>query len=100
MELALKNYKNAPVVLRFANRHEVSLERAQELFEKMKQFLANYMENPQADSPSREIDEIWHMFILHTKDYAEFCSKYFGMFLHHLPCDALGGKDCTTTQEE
>ncbi len=98
MELALQDYQNTPVVSRFADRHQVPMERAQELFEKMKQFLATYMENPQADSPSREIDEIWHMFILHTKDYADFCSKYFGVFLHHQPCDASEGKDCTTTQ--
>lgn len=33
----------------------------------------------------REIDEMWHEFILFTKDYTEFCTRYFGEYMHHLP---------------
>jgi hypothetical protein len=33
----------------------------------------------------REIDEMWHEFILFTKDYTHFCQHYFGEYLHHLP---------------
>lgn len=33
----------------------------------------------------REIDEMWHEFILVTKDYMNFCDKYFGKYLHHMP---------------
>lgn len=33
----------------------------------------------------REIDDMWHEFILFTKDYTEFCDHYFGEYLHHLP---------------
>ena len=33
----------------------------------------------------REIDEMWHEFILFTKDYSDFCAKYFGEYMHHLP---------------
>lgn len=32
-----------------------------------------------------EIDDMWHTFILFTKDYAAFCDKYFGHFIHHSP---------------
>lgn len=35
--------------------------------------------------PSDVVDEIWHEFILHTRDYASFCDKYLGRFLHHVP---------------
>ena len=31
------------------------------------------------------IDEMWHTFILITKDYAEFCQTHFGSFIHHVP---------------
>ena len=31
------------------------------------------------------IDDMWHIFILHTRDYAEFCHRYFGRFIHHEP---------------
>ena len=33
----------------------------------------------------REIDEMWHEFILFTKDYTAFCQQYFGEYLHHFP---------------
>lgn len=35
--------------------------------------------------PSDSVDEIWHEFILHTRDYSEFCNKHLGRFLHHTP---------------
>lgn len=34
---------------------------------------------------SREVDEVWHTFILFTKDYAQFCEQTLGVFLHHQP---------------
>jgi len=34
---------------------------------------------------SREVDAVWHTFILFTKDYAKFCQEAFGFFLHHQP---------------
>lgn len=33
----------------------------------------------------REVDEMWHEFILFTKDYTDFCMHYFGEYIHHLP---------------
>lgn len=33
----------------------------------------------------REIDEMWHEFILFTEDYMNFCNKFFGEYMHHLP---------------
>lgn len=31
------------------------------------------------------IDEMWHCFVLCTRDYADFCSRYLGEFIHHSP---------------
>src|SRR5579864_3397426 len=33
----------------------------------------------------REIDDMWHEFILFTRDYTDFCQQYFGEYVHHLP---------------
>ncbi|MBU6447504.1 hypothetical protein KGQ24_01520 [Patescibacteria group bacterium] len=44
---------------------------------------------------SRDVDEVWHTFILFTRDYAEFCEEVFGFFLHHqpnLPSQPLGNE--------
>lgn len=32
-----------------------------------------------------DIDQIWHICILNTKEYAATCNKHFGRFLHHEP---------------
>lgn len=31
------------------------------------------------------IDEMWHNFVLFTKEYTQFCKEYFGYYLHHGP---------------
>lgn len=44
--------------------------------------------NPGAGlAPSDEVDKGWHAFILHTADYAEFCQRVAGRFIHHLPIE-------------
>jgi hypothetical protein len=34
---------------------------------------------------SPEIDEVWHNFILFTREYNKFCESVFGKFIHHTP---------------
>lgn len=34
---------------------------------------------------SIEVDNIWHQFILFTRDYFDFCEHIFGRYLHHSP---------------
>ena len=34
---------------------------------------------------SSEVDEIWHNFILFTREYAEFCERVCGHMIHHRP---------------
>lgn len=34
---------------------------------------------------SREADEVWHNFILFTREYHTFCQSIFGEFIHHVP---------------
>jgi hypothetical protein len=35
--------------------------------------------------PSHAVDEAWHGFILCTAQYADFCQRAYGRFLHHHP---------------
>ena len=82
-------YDNPHVVEKFASQHGLELSDSIDIFNETKRWLwfaAN------ADIPSisiypsmRVIDEMWHVFILFTHDYTEFCNKYFGRFLHHAP---------------
>ena len=36
-------------------------------------------------SPSKTVDVGWHTWILHTVDYAAFCDRVAGRFIHHVP---------------
>jgi hypothetical protein len=40
--------------------------------------------------PSQITDDLWHEFILYTRNYEDFCRRAFGRFLHHTPAVALG----------
>jgi hypothetical protein len=35
--------------------------------------------------PSRIVDDVWHEFILMTREYLSFCERAFGGTLHHTP---------------
>jgi hypothetical protein len=35
--------------------------------------------------PSPIIDEAWHVFVLFTREYADFCHTYCGGYVHHEP---------------
>jgi hypothetical protein len=39
--------------------------------------------------PSQAVDELWHEFILYTREYNLFCKKAFGAFMHHTPAVVL-----------
>ena len=32
-----------------------------------------------------DVDEVWHAFILFTREYSAFCQEAFGTFVHHVP---------------
>ena len=61
-------------------------------------FLAYLLSNKQfVAMPSRIADDLWHEFILYTKQYAEFCQSAFGEFFHHTPAAAMGAHRETNT---
>lgn len=41
-------------------------------------------------SPSPLVDIGWHTFILYTREYASFCHRVAGHFIHHAPSDEPG----------
>jgi hypothetical protein len=38
--------------------------------------------------PSKVADDLWHEFILDTREYERFCKAAFGSFFHHVPASA------------
>jgi hypothetical protein len=39
-------------------------------------------------APSELVDIGWHTFLLDTSEYAAFCDRIAGRFLHHVPTDS------------
>ncbi len=80
------------VITGFMDRYDVSYPEAKEIFDETKKFLELAVEvqdnegiNLFIDRPLFIIDEMWHTFILHTKQYIDFCFKNFSKFIHHRP---------------
>jgi len=42
--------------------------------------------------PSKVVDDAWHEFILHSREYELFCKTTFGHFLHHIPSNNVKSK--------
>lgn len=77
------------IKLYFLKRHNWSLEKVENAISGYHQFLY-LVEKVGHISPSKEIDDIWHRHILHTKQYAEDCHEIFGRFIHHNPFPISG----------
>jgi hypothetical protein len=59
----------------------------------LRQFFVAYLMSGKeyVSMPSQAVDELWHEFILYTRDYQSFCRRAFGEFLHHQPAAVLRG---------
>ncbi len=71
---------------RLVRKSGIDAERAQEAIAEFKRYMSliglGYRGLGMA-SPA--VDEVWHAFILFTKEYAAFCQAAFGEFIHHIP---------------
>lgn len=88
--LDIKRYKNQKVVNYFCYHHpEFTLDDGQLLFEDLLAWMwlnqqrKKLGKNTYLFGPLLILDEIWHAFILHTRDYIDFSMCYFGEYLHH-----------------
>lgn len=79
-------YHNENVISRFTDMFDVSAQEADSIFAETKKFL--YLcQLPEIFIPDELliVDEMWHNFILFTKDYHIFCDTFFKRYFHHLP---------------
>jgi hypothetical protein len=90
-------YRNQDIIDKFQENWDVTEDFAAELFEETKKWLwlsadSIYRESIGETVPPLAIgfsmtllDEMWHTFILFTKDYQAFCKQYFGFYINHAP---------------
>ena len=83
-------YQNEDVLSRFMDMFDVTIEEANELFQETKKFLyICQIKGVFIPDDLLILDEMWHNFILFTKEYQAFCNTHFGRYFHHLPASRL-----------
>lgn len=79
-------YRNEDIIYRFTAMMDITETEAEDIFTETKKFL--YLSQLAGIFIPDELlilDEMWHNFILFTKEYQAFCEKNFGRFVHHQP---------------
>ncbi|URM99322.1 hypothetical protein LUW76_36120 [Actinomadura madurae] len=76
------------LVARIASESRISTAEAERVLTQALGFLKACALNPGAGlAPSKSVDVGWHTFVLYTREYAEFCYRVAGRFIHHTPDD-------------
>jgi hypothetical protein len=86
-EKVLTAYNNSSVVQRICQQEQVPLDQGNYIFQELLRFLDLCHDSVVPVVPSKVLDRAWHIFILHTVDYAKYCSERFGQFVHHNPSE-------------
>ena len=83
-------YSNPAVISSFCEKHpSFSKDEAQELFSDLLAWMwlnalrEKDLKKTYLFGPLLILDELWHSFILHTRDYVAFSMRYFGEYFHH-----------------
>src|SRR5437879_46740 len=79
-------YPMQPIIDRYAKDKGLPLSVAHEHERELKRYLSLCAINRKASyGMAGPIDDLWHTFIIFTKEYAAFCDSVAGIFLHHIP---------------
>jgi hypothetical protein len=85
-------YKNKAVVYCFMDKYAVSYRASESLFHETKKLiwlmaraLHLGVPTPYITDELLVLDEMWHNFVLFTKDYREYCDRCHGTYIDHLP---------------
>jgi len=75
----------------YARHPHLDLKDCQLVAQGLRQFFLDHLKSGRkfVSMPSQVADDLWHEFILHTKNYQQFCRHGFGRFLHHTPAIVL-----------
>ena len=106
-------YSNASIHRVLQEAFEISDEEAEDIFRETKKFLwicALSRAESSIDSvgvPAKifvhksmlVIDQLWHIFINHTRLYTDFCDQYLDGYVHHIPREP-GAKGPTEEENE
>ena len=93
-EAYVRSYMFPPGLLAaFGKKHaQLDLKGRQLVARALRQFFLAYLKGGRRHvaMPSQVTDDLWHEFILYTRNYQDFCRRAFGGLLHHTPAVVLG----------
>ncbi len=76
------------LVTRVTKDASVTQEEAEDIVDGVIGFLKLSADHPgNAFAPSRKVDIGWHVFLMYTREYADFCQQIGRRFIHHRPND-------------
>jgi hypothetical protein len=80
-------FRHAETISRFCDTFYIAKPEAAKIFADLMRWMWMMGTQPRAAKipPVPVIDEMWHTFLVFTKDYTAFSQKYFGQFVHHVP---------------
>ena len=85
----IMNYKMPYIIKRCQKNHDYTDDDMKILEQELKRYLSLPLTRnkgePSSGMYSRDVDNLWHTFILFTKEYSDFCQKHYGRYLHHVP---------------
>jgi hypothetical protein len=93
MDASLLGFQAPYLIEKLVNLRVVdAAKEAEALFVEVKRhlFLALTLEGRTLPVFSTRVDEAWHQFILFTREYHEFCTRFAGRYLHHSPRESSG----------
>jgi hypothetical protein len=83
------SYQNRDIIHRFEDDFSVTSEEAHQIFEDTKKLLwlyaHCYFDGIPGLPPPLIVDEMWHIFILFSREYCDYCFGNFGGYIHHVP---------------
>lgn len=74
-----------------AKHPQLSLKERQLVARGLRQFFLAHLKSGRkfVSMPSQVVDDLWHEFILYTREYDAFCRRALGKFMHHTPAVVL-----------
>jgi hypothetical protein len=82
---SVMSFEFDPLVHRMVDKYQWAEDEARSVFEDTKRYLYLARMTGKPLIPPAKVDEMWHNFILFTADYASFCERRLGKFIHHRP---------------
>lgn len=82
------DYQMPNIIARYCKDYKVSADTAKIHEVELKRYLILAGDSDNGDGlgmMSTEVDNLWHTFLLFTKEYQAFCNEMFGKFIHHCP---------------